>query len=297
MLNIILAPVLGGIIGYITNDLAIKMLFHPHRPVYIGKWHVPFTPGLIPSQKQRIAKSLGNVISSQLLDAQTIREEALSENTRKKMRDGLVKLLEKQASDERKLRERIGAHVPAEKIEEYEKKLVDGASDMIMDKLRASGIGAEITAQISQALQAKLGGLGLSLLLRGNALEGIEQAITNMINTKIEEKGPEMIRSKLNAMEKDLMDKRICDLTEAHMGRIDLLADAVMELYEGLMVNHLEGMLAAAGIDKIIENKIASFDAAQLEKLIFGIMKKELKAIVYLGAVLGFLMGFINLIF
>ena len=30
--------------------------------------------------------------------------------------------------------------------------------------------------------------------------------------------------------------------------------------------------------------------------MIFGIMKKELKAIVYLGALLGFMMGFINLL-
>ena len=29
ILKLILAPVLGGVIGYITNDLAIRMLFRP----------------------------------------------------------------------------------------------------------------------------------------------------------------------------------------------------------------------------------------------------------------------------
>ena len=48
--------------------------------------------------------------------------------------------------------------------------------------------------------------------------------------------------------------------------------------------------------DKIVEEKIDSFDVMQLEDMIFGIMSRELKAIVYLGAILGFIMGFINLL-
>lgn len=42
---------LGAIIGGFTNHLAIKMLFRPHRPIYIGKFQVPFTPGLIPKRR------------------------------------------------------------------------------------------------------------------------------------------------------------------------------------------------------------------------------------------------------
>ena len=43
-------------------------------------------------------------------------------------------------------------------------------------------------------------------------------------------------------------------------------------------------------------DKINGLDAAQLEATIFGIMKHELKAIVWLGALLGSLMGFVNLL-
>ena len=38
-LSWITAPLIGGLIGLITNSLAIKMLFRPHRAVYIGKFH------------------------------------------------------------------------------------------------------------------------------------------------------------------------------------------------------------------------------------------------------------------
>ena len=58
-LEILIPPLVGGVIGYITNDIAIKMLFHPRKAIYIGKWKLPFTPGLIPKEKHRVAKSIG----------------------------------------------------------------------------------------------------------------------------------------------------------------------------------------------------------------------------------------------
>ena len=35
--QIFIPPLVGGVIGYITNDIAIKMLFHPKKAIYIGK--------------------------------------------------------------------------------------------------------------------------------------------------------------------------------------------------------------------------------------------------------------------
>ena len=66
-LLLIAPPMVGGIIGYFTNDLAIKMLFRPYRPVYIGRRRVPFTPGLIPSNQGRLAKRIADTIMQSLL--------------------------------------------------------------------------------------------------------------------------------------------------------------------------------------------------------------------------------------
>ena len=60
-------PVLGGIIGYFTNDVAIKMLFRPYRAIYIGGRKVPFTPGLIPANQERLAKNISDTIMGSLL--------------------------------------------------------------------------------------------------------------------------------------------------------------------------------------------------------------------------------------
>jgi uncharacterized membrane protein YheB (UPF0754 family) len=60
-------PVAGGIIGYFTNDLAIKMLFRPYKAIYLGKRKLPFTPGLIPSNQERLAQKVSDTIMGSLL--------------------------------------------------------------------------------------------------------------------------------------------------------------------------------------------------------------------------------------
>ena len=60
-------PIAGSIIGYFTNDIAIKMLFRPYRAIYIGKRKLPFTPGLIPSNQERLAQKVSDTIMGSLL--------------------------------------------------------------------------------------------------------------------------------------------------------------------------------------------------------------------------------------
>lgn len=64
---IIIPPVAGGVIGYFTNDIAIKMLFRPYKPFYLGKQRIPFTPGLIPRNQANLAKRVANTIMGSLL--------------------------------------------------------------------------------------------------------------------------------------------------------------------------------------------------------------------------------------
>jgi uncharacterized membrane protein YheB (UPF0754 family) len=69
-------PVAGGIIGYFTNDLAIKMLFRPYKSIYIGKRKLPFTPGLIPSNQQRLAQKVSDTIMGSLLTPEELQRLA-----------------------------------------------------------------------------------------------------------------------------------------------------------------------------------------------------------------------------
>jgi uncharacterized membrane protein YheB (UPF0754 family) len=60
-------PITGSIIGYFTNDIAIKMLFRPYKAIYLGKRKLPFTPGLIPSNQERLAQKVSDTIMGSLL--------------------------------------------------------------------------------------------------------------------------------------------------------------------------------------------------------------------------------------
>ncbi|MEY2978241.1 MAG: DUF445 domain-containing protein [Prochlorotrichaceae cyanobacterium] len=60
-------PIAGGIIGYFTNDLAIQMLFRPYRARYLFGRKIPFTPGLIPSNQDRLARRISDAIMGSLL--------------------------------------------------------------------------------------------------------------------------------------------------------------------------------------------------------------------------------------
>lgn len=73
-MKFIIPIIVGAIIGYITNWFAIKMLFRPYEEIKIWGIHVPFTPGLIPKEKGRIAKSVGQTIAVHLLSPEIVTE-------------------------------------------------------------------------------------------------------------------------------------------------------------------------------------------------------------------------------
>ena len=131
MFKLFIAPVVGGIIGYITNDLAIRMLFRPRKAIYIGKFHIPFTPGLIPSQKGRIAQSIGSVISRQLLNEETLRETMLSENAIAKLQSKVKEMAQGLKEEQRTLNELLESSADAEKYRSDLVKLEDKLTDII----------------------------------------------------------------------------------------------------------------------------------------------------------------------
>ena len=71
-MNYIIPVIVGGVIGYITNWIAIKMLFRPHYEKRIFNIPIPFTPGLIPKEKNRIAKSIGEAVGEYLLSPEVV---------------------------------------------------------------------------------------------------------------------------------------------------------------------------------------------------------------------------------
>ncbi|MBE3583847.1 MAG: DUF445 family protein [Limnochordaceae bacterium] len=69
--SLLMMPVVGGLIGWGTNMIAIRMLFYPRRP-----WVVPFLgwrlQGLLPRHQEDFARALGEVVAEHLVRSQEI---------------------------------------------------------------------------------------------------------------------------------------------------------------------------------------------------------------------------------
>ena len=295
-LRILLAPLLGGIIGYITNDLAIRMLFRPRKALYIGKFHVPLTPGLIPRQQGRIASSVGEVVSSQLLGEETLRETLLSEKTLGMLREKVTGFLRGLAKDERTIGQVVKGSGLPEKLElsgeEVQQKLTDALSRKITEaQLGYAILDSVLKERMESIAQNKL----LSKFFDGNTQEAFREKLAGKINEIIAEKAPDASAAIVRQAKDTVLEARVCDLYERHRDKEDKVVEGIVGLYASLLGDNLGRLLRAINIQQIVVDKINSLDPAELETALFGVMKHELRAIVYLGAALGFLMGFLNL--
>ena len=69
----IIPPTVGAAIGYLTNAVAIRMLFRPLRAYRVFGLRVPFTPGIIPRQRHQLAVSIGRMVAKHLLTEDAVR--------------------------------------------------------------------------------------------------------------------------------------------------------------------------------------------------------------------------------
>lgn len=65
-------PLLGAMIGYVTNYIAIRMLFRPLRAWRLFGVRVPLTPGIIPSKREELARRIGDMVGSHLVTPEEV---------------------------------------------------------------------------------------------------------------------------------------------------------------------------------------------------------------------------------
>lgn len=93
-----LVPVLvGAVIGYITNYLAIRMLFRPLETKYLFGKPLPFTPGLIPKERDRLAARTGQAVKAYLLTEEAVLTHLESSNVPGRMETAIRNFLTREA--------------------------------------------------------------------------------------------------------------------------------------------------------------------------------------------------------
>ena len=89
----VLPPVLGAVIGYVTNAIAIRMLFRPLTEKRVFGLRLPLTPGIIPKQRCQLAESIGQMVSRELLTEEAVRRQLATEGFQNKLEQNIDALL------------------------------------------------------------------------------------------------------------------------------------------------------------------------------------------------------------
>ncbi|WP_346939157.1 DUF445 family protein [uncultured Clostridium sp.] len=76
---VFLLAIVGGVIGWVTNILAIKLMFRPISPIKIPLINFEIV-GLIPKRKNEIAQNIGEVVAKELLSIDDIINNAITED-------------------------------------------------------------------------------------------------------------------------------------------------------------------------------------------------------------------------
>ncbi|WP_418965496.1 DUF445 domain-containing protein [Cetobacterium sp.] len=97
LIKAILLIVIGSMIGWITNYIAIKMLFRPYKEINLGIFKIQ---GLIPKRRHEIGISLADTIQKELISIDDIMKKLENANLDVQMEKVIDNILEKKLATE-----------------------------------------------------------------------------------------------------------------------------------------------------------------------------------------------------
>ena len=326
IIAILLPPILGGLIALSTNWIAIKMLFRPHKEVRLFGIRLPFTPGLIPKERSRLARKLGEAISTHLLTPDILADK-LADPSTWPLPDSTIG----------QCMENLGIADPVAYLETTISTPIKKAADALLPKAIGGLVNfpehfpalddklAELTAEVAMKSINPFAGLFVKhdkiyrnikeavftyLLEPDNQQvirDGLHNAIDNLLSannkdlpTPTDMETPEAAIAALlhsaNSEAQLQLCQRICDFHVREGVQILFQKEPyasvirrVLEVLAGYMATHMP-------IADMIEQKMGGLDIADTEKVILSVVGRELKLIIMLGGLFGFLIGLLSLV-
>ncbi|MEG2245913.1 MAG: DUF445 family protein [Peptostreptococcaceae bacterium] len=150
---ILIMGAIGGIIGYITNKLAIKLIFRPIKPIKIPVLNIEII-GLIPKRKNEIAIKIGEVIQDEFISIDDILKNLITEDDKAK------------AVEYIKYKVNLIVDEKATLIPSYIKSIIKGYIDEIIEK--------EVSNSIDE--------LGEEIIVKAHQRINIQQIVESKVN-------------------------------------------------------------------------------------------------------------------
>jgi len=151
--RLILIPFIGAFIGWITNFLAIKMLFYPRRPVkvlFVTFW------GIFPKNKERIAEKLGNVVQRDLINFADIKDKILNAETLAQFKEEIAERVDNALRERLKKMGLPPGVVPEPIIIAVHKTIVREIESNLPSLIDKSVSGIEKKLDIQEIVKAKV---------------------------------------------------------------------------------------------------------------------------------------------
>ena len=301
MYHYFIGPAVGALIGYITNYIAIRMLFRPHQAKYFMGIHIPFTPGIIPKEKSRIAGSIGKAVSENLMNREVLEKSLLSPEMLEKMNNAIDEFVATQSQNTETIVEFAGHYLSQEDIDAMKQNATTGVVKMISGKLQDSHLGDSIAHMAIEHVMEKtrnsvVGLFGADKFVAGLA-QPIEKLLAKHINEILQNNSQQMIEGLVIDESEQLMGMTMSQLVSGHDEQVAQIKSGIQSAYKTIITEHLPRILQDIDISSIIEQRINEMDMDEAEAIILDVMKKELRAIVWLGALLGCIMGTITSLF
>ncbi|MDR0322862.1 MAG: DUF445 family protein [Treponema sp.] len=298
-------PVVGALIGYSTNVLAIRMLFRPLREIRIFGIRLPFTPGILPKQRHRLAESIGGMVERELITPEIIRRRLANRDVREKVKLTISlftgKILEKR---------------PSELLEGNEEKLsemINGAAEKMYPSFASALISFLHRDEIRRELESKGRVFLKSIILKLNVFQRFFISAAQYDAT-LEQKMPEIIDELTENSANLLQDEKVKNMfvkavtaefnrmigeQNKNIGGLFNINENSKEkldefLFTKLMVSadgQIENILASINIKSLVVDRIDSLDMVKVERIILDIMSDQFKWVEIFGGILGFLIG------
>ncbi len=159
----ILGPLLCAFIGWFTNYLAIKMLFHPRKPKRILGWTLQ---GLFPKRQAELADLLGEIVEKELVNHEdiqrVIQDPAFHRRIRSLVDTYVSRFLQKKLSSVHPL---LASLLQGRKVMEKIKDLVvDEVERFIPDMLAKAAHELETRFEFSTIVRDKIAGFSIEKL-------------------------------------------------------------------------------------------------------------------------------------
>ncbi len=290
-IQVIVAVLVGAFIGWITNHVAIKMLFRPLTAKYIFGWRVPGTPGVIPRNRVELAQGMANIVAHKLLTPETLGKRLLSEEMVTKIEGFINNHVKKLYQKNPTLGEFIQSIFGQEALAGVGAYLKEDVSSVVSAKLADPEMAKDLTSKIIDQVKTKIDNPLIAMavpMFQGTLEASVTQFLT--------QQGTPLVMRLATEQGQRFLDMKMADVIDKYKSQVENLIEGMIEIYRKIIREQLPRMLSNLDISTMVRAEVENMDVHRLEEIVLEVMRKHLNFIEYVGAALGAILGLINVL-